>query len=165
MRPQNVHPEDLVRVDQIDLRGDWLSQDPDELELVVVALSGPVIRAARTRGRRSGAAATPSDYRSRVGVRRPREPRLSDRRRLTPVRAMPHKDRAPRLFCRHDAERSEAQTHEGTHRTRLRISNTRRGLPRSDHVTRGSSDTARKGGHGSRTEREKLVFGIRSYAW
>ena len=93
MRPQNVHPEDLVRVDQIDLRGDWLSQDPDELELVVVALSGPVIRAARTRGRRSGAAATPSDYRSRVGVRRPREPRLSDRRRLTPVRAMPHKDR------------------------------------------------------------------------
>ena len=43
MRPQNVHPEDLVRVSQIDLRGDRLSQDPDELELVVVALSGPDI--------------------------------------------------------------------------------------------------------------------------
>jgi membrane protein implicated in regulation of membrane protease activity len=48
--------------------------------------------------------------------------------------------------------------------TRLRIFCTSAGVPRSDHVRGGSFETARKGGHRSRTDREKFSLGMCAYA-
>lgn len=49
-----------------------------------------------------------------------------------------------------DAATSDARHQAGRAGTALSTSNTRRGVPRSDHTTRGIAATARKGGHGSR---------------
>ncbi len=60
---------------------------------------------------------------------------------------------APSPCCPHDAARSDASTHGGKLGTCVSISKTRRGLPRSDHVTRGSADTARPGMTAQRDDR------------
>jgi len=58
------------------------------------------------------------------------------------------------------AMRSAASSHAGRTGTRRSRSNTRRGVPRSLQVKRGSVETARKDGHGSRIAREKFALGI-----
>ena len=53
-----------------------------------------------------------------------------------------------------------AVIHVGRIRRLLATSTTRRGVPRSDHVSRGSDETARQAGLRSRTFREKSAVGM-----
>ena len=60
------------------------------------------------------------------------------------------------------AGKSEAWSHGGRIWTRVKRSNTLRGVPRSDQVSGGNSDTARAAGHDSRIAREKFARGMRA---